>query len=259
MLPKRPTLDELPMGVPRPARFTTSTQAARLFLVSLIVFAVGLLWHLADLDLGDMNALKAHGHTTLAHVIGKHITHGKSNTYYLDYTFDGEGVWVDGKESVGKDEYEDTEHGEPIQVTFLPSLPQTYRLGTMTQARIEAQRSRWLWGEFGAFVFFGLMLVAAEANFRQHLSLLRHGLAVVGTVTDRSISPSRKAFFVTYQFTVDGRFAVESRSYSKKVTCLPRFYEQTELGQPLTILYNPPCPSQNIPYRMLTDVTLSER
>jgi len=259
MLPETPTLDELPMGVPRPARFTTSTQAARLFLLSLLVCVVGLLWHLADLDLGDMNALKARGHTTLARVVGKHITHSKSDTYYLDYTFDGDGIWVDGKESVGKDEYEDTQYGEPIQVTFLPSLPQTHRLGAMTRERIQAQQSRWLWGQFGAFVFFGLMLVAAEANFRQHLSLLRDGLAVAGTVTDRSISPSQKAFFVTYQFAVDGRFAVESRSHSRKVTCTQSFYGQTELGQVLTVLYDPARPSRSIPYRMLTDVALSKR
>lgn len=259
MLPETPALDELTPDVPRTARFTTSTQVSRLFLLLLLLFAVGLLGWLASRDLGNMNALKVRGHTTLAHVVGKHITQGKSTSYYLDYTFDGDGIWVDGEESVGEDEYADAQNGEPIQVTFLPSCPQTYDLGTMTQERIRARQRVWLWGEFGAFVFFGLSLVGTEVALRQHLSLLRDGSVAAGTVTDRSISPSQKAFFVTYQFTVDGRFAVESKSHSKKFTCTQPFYEQTELGQVLKVLYNPACPSQNIPYRMLTDVTLSKR
>lgn len=259
MIPKISSSDELTTDIPRPARFTASTQVSRLFLLLLLVSAVGLLWWLASRDLGDMNALKVRGHITLAHVVGRHITEGKSKAYYLDYTFDGNGIWVDGAESVGEDEYSDTQPGTAIEVTFLPSRPQTYRLGTVTQERIQAQQSKWLWGELGAFVFFSLLLIGTEATFRQHLSLLRDGSAVAGTVTDRSISPSQKAFFVTYQFTVDGRFAVESRSHSKKVTCTQSFYEQTELGQVLTVLYNPARPSQNIPYRMLTDVTLSNR
>lgn len=259
MLPDTSVPDELPPEVPRPAKFTASTQVSRLFLLALLLFAVGILWWLADRDLGNMAALKARGQTAMAHVVGKHITQGKSTSYYLDYTFDGDGIWVDGKESVGRDEYEDNRPGEAIQVTFLPSRPDTYLLGAVTQARIEARQGRWLWGEFGAFVFFSLLLIGAEATFRQHLSLLRDGSVAVGTITDRSISPSQNGFFVTYQFTVDGRFAVESRSHSKKVVCTQPFYEQTELGQVLTILYNPASPSQNIPYQMLTDVALSNR
>ncbi len=256
--------DELTTDVPRAANFKTSTHVSRLFLLLLLFFVVGFVWWLADCDLGDLNTLKAHGRTTLAHVVGRHISHGKSDCYYLDYTFDGDGIWVDGiwvdgMEGVGEDEYRDTRRGTAIEVTFLPSRPETYRLGTVTPARIEAQRSRWLWGELGAFVLFGLLLIGMEATYRQHLSLLRDGLAVEGTVTDRSPGPVHKAFCVTYQFMVDGRFAVESRSYSNKVTCSQLFYEKTELGQPLTVLYNPACPSQNIPYRMLTDVILSKQ
>ncbi len=262
MLPETSVPDELPPEVPRPAKFTASTQVSRLFLLALLLFAVGLLWWLADRDLGNMAALKARGHTTLAHVVGKHITQGKSTSYYLDYTFDGDGIWVDGEESVGEDEYTDAQNGEPIQVTFLPSHPETYRLGAVTQARIMARQGRWLWGGLAASAVLGLLLACAEANFRQHLALLRDGSVAAGTVTDRSIKPissSQKAFYVTYQFTAEGRFAVANRSYLKKVTCTQRFYEQTELGQLLTILYDPARPSQSIPYRMLRDVTLPNR
>lgn len=262
MILETSALDELTTDGSRAAKFTASTQASRLFLLLLLVFAVGLLGYLADRDLGDLSALKAHGRTTYAHVADKHITHGKSDTYYLDYTFDGDGTWVDGDKSVGRDEYEDTRPGEPIEVTFLPSRPETHRLGTVTQARIQKRQGGWLWGGLAAFAFFGLLLAGVEATFRRHLTLLRDGSVAAGTVTDRSTSPissSQKAFFVTYQFTAEGRFAVASRSYSKKVTCSQRFYEQAELGQVLTILYHPAHPSQSIPYRMLTDVTLFRR
>ena len=259
MIPEISALDELTTDVPRPARFTTSSQAARLFLLFLLIFSVGLLWHLADRDLGNMNALKSHGRTALAHVIGKHTTQGKSTGYYLEYDFNVNGVWVYGDESVDEDEYTEGRPGGAIIVTFLPSRPETYALGAVTQGRVEAQQSRWLWGEFGALVFFGLLLIGTEAAFRRHLSLLRDGSVAAGTITERSKSPSQKEFCVTYQFFVDGRFAVESKSHSKKFTCLQPFYEQTEVGQALTILYDPARPSQNIPYRMLTDVTLSTK
>lgn len=254
MLPETSVPDELPPEVPRPAKFTASTQVSRLFLLALLLFAVGLLWWLADRDLGNMAVLKARGHTTLAHVVGKHITQGKSTSYYLDYTFDGDGIWVDGEESVGEDEYTDAQNGEPIQVTFLPSRPQTYDLGTMTQERIQARQSVWLWGEFGAFVFFGLLLIGTEVTFQRHLSLLRDGSVATGTVTDlRSPGAPQGLFHVAYQFKADGTL------YSERVLCPQRFHEQTDLGQTLTILYDPAHPSRSIPYRMLTDVALSNR
>ena len=259
MIPEISARDELTTDVPRPARFTTSTQAARVFLLLLVVFSVGFLCYLADRDLGDMNALKAHGRTTLAHVTGKHITQGKSISYSLEYDFKVDGDWVYGDKNVSEDVYADTRPGVALLVTYLPSRPETYALGAMTQGRVEAQQSRWLWGDSGALVFFGLLLIGAEVTFRRHLSLLRDGSVAAGIIIERSAGASQKEFCVTYQFLAEGRFAVESKSHSTKLSCTQSFYEQTEMGQGLTILYSPAHPSQNIPYRMLTDVTLSHR
>ena len=257
MLPENSKLaGELSANVPRSAKYTTSTQALRLFLLVLLVFAVGLICRLADRDLGDLNALNAHGRTTLARVEDKHVTHGKSDSYSLDYDFQVNGVWVYGNESVDQDEYAAFSPGDTLPVTFLPSYPETYRLGEITPSRIEAQQGKWRWGELAALFSLGLILICAEITFRQHLILLRDGVVTSGTVTDRSANASKRVFSVTYDFTVDGRFAAPSRSYSKKVACTQPFYEQAELGQALTILYRPANPSQSIPYRTLTDVIL---
>lgn len=259
MLPETSDLvGELSANVPRPVKYRTSTQAIRLFLLILLVFAVGFLCWLADRDLGDLNDLNAHGRTTLARVEDKHVTHGKSDSYSLDYDFHENGVWVYGSKFVDQDEYAAFSPGDTLPVTFLPSRPETYRLDEITPARIEAQQERWLWGELAVFFSFGLILVCVEAMFRQHLALLRDGSITVGVIT-RSADASKKEFSVTYKFTVDGKFSTATTSYSKKVACTQPFYEQIELGQALTILYLPANPSQSIPYRMLTDVTLSDR
>ena len=259
MLPEHSDFEnELLVNVPRSAQFTTSTQLTRLCLLTLLVFAVGLLWWLAGRDLGVLNALKTQGRMTLAHVDDKHIVHGKSDSYYLDYLFKINKTWVYGNESVDQDDYTAASLGDALPVTFLPSDPQIYRLGAITQPRIDAQQNRWRWGELVAFLVFGLLLDCMEVIFRQHLALLRNGVAVAGIVTDRSTDASKKVFSVTYLFTADGRFATATTSYSKKVDCTQPFYEQAELGQALMILYHPANPSQSIPYRMLTDVTLSD-
>ena len=258
MFPETSTPDGLTSDVPRAVQFTASTEAARLFLfLSVVLVAYSLGW-LHVRDISTLNALKAHGRTTLARVIGKHSTQGKSISYSLEYDFIVGSDWVYGDENVSEDVYAETRNGAALPVTFLPSHPETYERGTVTQERIQARQSAWLWGETWAFAFFGLLLLGMEATLRRHLLLLRGGTAVAGTVTDRSMDPARKEFSVTYEFTVDGRFAVERRSHSKKVICNRSFHELMETGRALTVLYNPARPSQSIPYRMLTDVTLGK-
>lgn len=253
MIPETSVPDELTTDTPRAAEFTTSTQAARLFLLLSIVFLSGFLGWLHDRDLGRLKALKAQGHTTLARVVGKHTAHSKSTTYYLDFTFDGDGIWVNGAENVGENEYTDTQPNQTIPLTFLPSYPQTYELGTVTEERIQERQRVWLWGEFGFFACFGLLLFGTEATRRRHLSLLRDGSIALGIVTDRSMRPPQGPPQVKYQFATDGKL------YSEKVCTTHRLYEQAEIGQALTVLYDPAHPAQSIPYRMLTDVTLSDR
>ncbi len=239
--------------VPRSARFTTAAQVSRLFLLLFVAAVAVLLGWLQNRDLSRLKALKVQGHTTLARVVGKHTSVGKSTSYYLEYTFDGDGIWVNGAENVGEDEYTDAQPNETIQVTFLPSYPQIYELGTMTEERIEARQDVWLWGEFAASAFLGLLLFGTEATRRRHLSLLCGGSVASGIVTDHSTGPSQGVFHVTYQFTADGRL------YSEKVSSTQRFHQQAELGQVLTVLYDPARPSHSIPYRMLTDVFLSQQ
>jgi len=250
MLPETCAPNGLTDDVPRAARFTTSTQVSRLSLLLFIACVACLLGWSHDRDLGRMNALKAQGRAALAHVVGKHTFVGKSTSYYLEYTFDGDGIWVNGDESVGEDEYNDTRPGEVIPVTFLPSYPQIYEIGTMTEERIQARQGVWLWGEGAAFAFFSLWVLGMESTFRRHLSLLRNGTVTLGVVTNRSTRPPQGPPQVTYQFVADGK------TYSEKISTSFRFYEQAELGKTLTILYDSARPSHSIPYRMLRDVFL---
>lgn len=253
MLPETCAPDGLTDDVPRAARFTARTHASRLLLLLFIAGVACLLGWLHDRDLGRMNALKAQGRASLAHVVGKHTHDGKFATYYLEYDFKARGVWQYGERSVSEDEYAGSRRGGAALVTYLPSQPETFVFGTMTPARIQAWQDAWLWGEGAASALLGLLFFGTEATRRRHLALLRDGTVTLGTVTDRSIGPLQGSPQVTYQFLADGK------PYSEKISTTYRFYEQVEQGKTLTVLYDPACPSHSIPYRVLTDVTLAKR
>lgn len=250
MLPETSAPDGLTDDVPRAARFTARTHASRRLLLLFIVSVACLLGWSHDRDLERMNALKAQGRSALAHVVGKHMSGGKSTSYHLEYDFKASGVWQYGERSVTEDEYAGSGRGEAALVTYLPLHPETFVFGAMTQGRIQQRQDLWLWGEGGAFALFSLWVFGMESTFRRHLSLLRNGMVALGAVTERSTRPPQGPPQVTYQFMADGR------SYSEKISTDFRFYEQAELGKTLTVLYDPTRPSHSIPYRVLKDVSL---
>ena len=254
MLPETSAPDGLTDDIPRAARFTTSTQVSRLSLLLFIVCVACLLGWSHDRDLGRMNALKAQGRASLAHVVGKYTSQGKSTSYYLEYDFKkANGAWQYGEKSVSENEYAGSRPGEAAMVTYLPSQPETFVFGAMTPTRIQARQDAWLWGEGAAFAFFSVWLIGMEATFRRHLSLLRDGTVTLGVVTDRGMRSPQGPPQVTYQFLAD------SKPYSEKIGTTYRFYEQVEQGKTLTVLYDPARPSHSIPYRVLTDVALAKR
>ena len=253
MLPETCAPDGLTDDVPRAARFTARTHASRLLLLLFIAGVACLLGWLHDRDLRRMNALKVQGRASLAHVVGKHTSQGKSTSYYLEYDFSVGRVWQYGERSVSEDEYAGSGLGEAAQVTYLPPHPETFVFGTMTRARIQERQSLWLWGEGAALAFFSLWAFGMESTLRRHLSLLRNGAVTLGVVTERSTRPPQGPPQVTYQFVAGGK------PYSEKISTDFRFYERAELGKTITVLYDPGHPSHSIPYRVLTDVALAKR
>lgn len=242
---------ELQGSIPRRVRYTAGTQISRLVLLLLLVGGVWLISWLGTRDLKDLTALRSHGEQIQAQVIGEHKSHGKSTTYYVDYSFMGSGELVDSDEDVSRSTYYATHPGDTLLVTYLPTHPKTHRVGVVDGARVTAQRIRWTIGTLVTLAVFGLILWAVESNRRRHRQLLAEGMPVQGIVTDhRMIQGKNTTYYVTYQFPGP------AGTLTKKITVSRSFYHQNNPGTPLTVLYHPVKPTNNQPYRALTDVRL---
>ncbi len=244
---------ELTDRTPHAARFTGGTQVGRLAVLALTAGGLWLVCWLASRDLGDLVALRAAGRPTTARVTGRHESHGKSTTYYLDYEFEGNGQQVEDDEAVSESEYDDTSIGTAIPVVYLPSDPQTHRIGAVNDARIARSRTAWGVGALVTLIVLGGILWANEATRRNHLRLLREGVPVVGVVLDRNVVQAKSTtYYVQYRFT-----APPASAQVKKVSVTKRLYDECAPGTPLTVLHEYARPANNVPYRALSDVRLT--
>lgn len=243
---------ELSGPVPRPARFTRGTQVARFLLLALLVAGVWLVCGLASRDLADLAALRTSGRQVTASVMGKHETHGKSTSYYLDYGFLGNWTWVSDDESVSRSEYNAASLGDPILVTYLPSHPKTHRVGQVDEARVARARTAWTWGGGVTFVVLGLILLVAEANYRNQRRLLREGIPVTSEVMDRKSVPGKSTtYYIWYRYPLPN-----GGEETKKLSVSSRVYDQCPPGRAVTVLYDPNRPANSRPYRAITAATL---
>lgn len=111
---------------------------------------------------------------TAAQITGKHIEGGgRSTIHYTDYAFYANGVRVDDKENAALFQYDQSPSSGTLPVTFLPSYPQTHRVGAVTPGSIQRQRVVWVFRVLGACVFWGLLLSLLDFLLRQRLGMLR--------------------------------------------------------------------------------------
>lgn len=220
----------------------------------MLALLIGVTWLVAwcgTRDIGDLTALLNHGVTTTAHVTDKHVHHGKSTSYAVDYSFTVDREEVDSQESVSSWEYDNANIGDPIRVTYLPEDPQTHRVGDVTRDRLDTQQSHWHMGTAAAAIALGLILLAAEMNYRGYRRLLEEGVPVTGTVTDQRMVRGKSAtYYLLYEFP--GPLGTQTN----KVTVSYRVYATSSPGEHLTVLYDPAKPKYNRPYCALTDARL---
>jgi hypothetical protein len=244
---------ELQGRTPRRVRYTGGTQGARLFVWLLLLGGGGLIAHFGTNDVRQLNALQAHGEQTQAHITDRHITHGKHDSYYLDYMFMTDKGMVSDDEEVSHQDYSDTSDGTPLTVTYLPENPDTHRVGIVDDRYIQRSVKDWLIGGSITALVLGLFVFFTEKNFRNHRALLENGIAVTGRITNRYLVQGSKSnsYFVQYEFDGPGGMISGKASVSRTI------YDQTQPETPTTILYNPTRPNNNRPYSLLTDVRLA--
>ncbi|WP_119324210.1 DUF3592 domain-containing protein [Capsulimonas corticalis] len=242
---------------PRPARFTTGTQTARVTMVLLLLGTFGLLSWLGMRDMNELRALQAHGRMMGALITDKTVRHGKHDTYYLDYDFYVNQTFVTDRSSFDYGTWDNAVIGGSIPVTYLPANPHTYRLGVMTEDRIAGQGRAWFWTSIVALAILGLFTGALEWTFQEQLTLMRDGVAVAGFVMGREVIHStdyrnrnaRPKCYVTYTIPIGpaGRiYKVETPSWS--------LMYDLDVSQPLVVLCDPAQPARNRPLFLMTAV-----
>jgi hypothetical protein len=248
---------ELTGPTPRPVRFTEATQAVRLFLLFLLVGGLLLMVWLASRDLGDLQALHARGKVAQAEILDRWVGHGKSDSYWLKYAFGVSGDVIYGETSVTREQYARTAVGESLTVTYLPSDPETHRVGEVTADRVTDERVNWTMGSLAVGLVLGLLFAGTEAHYRYRRRLLRDGVAVVGVVTGRRAVQSKSTeYYVRYEYPLRGQPLTDPWRQGE-VPVSGGLYAALREGQPLTILYLPWHPPTSLPYRTLTCVTLA--
>jgi hypothetical protein len=197
--------------------------------------------------------LQTHGQTASGMVLTKYIARSSSHsdrssstpTYWVTVRFSTEaGKVIKGKAQVEVDTWDALIERHPIQVTYLPSAPQTYR--------IEGETSTWIL----PFIFAGigaLFTIVGGAVFwsglrsRRVTERLRHsGMTVEATVT--SIGPGSvringvKQWVIRYEFTD----AAGRKRTGISFPMAPEEAEAWDAGQHGFIRYDPRAPGKSL-------------
>lgn len=237
---------------PRRAGFTSSAIALRRFLLLLLITGPMIYVFYATQDMRQIQALRYHGLAVQATVTSKHISHGKSDSYYLDYEYVQGSTMISDDDNVGESVYEQTNVGDPLTITYLPSDTSVYCAGVVTDDRVSGRETNWvLWGiilvALLAAIFFGV--VNAQKN---QLFLLTYGSPATAMVTDRRVIKGKTVTYrLMYQFEVNGQL------YPKSIQVTSSIYNLALPQSPLTVLYDPQNPANCSPFFALTSVYIS--
>jgi hypothetical protein len=234
--------------VPRLAKYTVWSMVGFVLLLG-FVFAIPAI-HITMQH--KIERLTKEGHTSPAIVSGKHVSRGKSNTYYIHLAFLTENDdHAETRVTVSSTEYDEIQIGDRWNelVTYVPSDPSINVVGPIDGIRSDE--------------YFYLVLVligVAVALFigyqsRRQLLLLTNGELAEGRILE--IGKSGKNWKLRYEFdSPSGRI---EKKYTINRVKVQRAAEKGELqvGTPLTIVYDPMNTKWNVPYALMTRAKLT--
>jgi len=248
---------ELQIPTPRPVRFTWKSRFLRYFLFNALL--IGLVWGqwLVTTDIRELEQLADSGRVTQGTVSRRHVTYGKKTKYFLDYYYRVEGVGrgvqvfsdtvqVEFADFYGKDD------GSPIPVTYLPSDPETHRMGGVNALRVADSRDH----DYGLFLFFGVVSVVlvggVEIYNQGRRLLLRDGQVVIGQVIDHKIVRGKST---TYKLVY--RYEVPFNDMVYREVCVSHaLFTQFNDGDDITVLYRENRPNYGTPYITITEAEI---
>lgn len=138
-------------------------------LLNVLMFGLGA-WVLARsaVSLERQHELDVHGVTTTGVATGGEETGGKSSAYYVDFTFNVNGLHHRGRSMISRRDFEKGQSGDAIGITYLPGDPSVCRsVNSIARERAEDQRRSPLF-LFGLLVLYdGLIAYAIRRRARK--------------------------------------------------------------------------------------------
>lgn len=232
---------ELRGPTPRPLRFRTGTQLARVFLVLLCLGIPLLLGALLDGARQQAEQLARQGRIVQARVTSRHAS-GRSDGYSLNYEFPLDGRTETGSQSVSEAVYDRTSAGDPLTITYLPAHPGVQRLGKVDAANVKEERMTEGLILGMLLPVFGGLAGYLEWYFRRQLSLLRNGVAVRADLVEWSEpGPGRyPLYYITYEYDVPN-----GQRLRKTLPVKAQIGAALVRQQTATVLYNPRKPQES--------------
>jgi hypothetical protein len=240
---------ELSGPTPRRIRPTSFISAKgiyllRAFLIPFILVGLG-----AVLALLGALGLTLFGRTTTGQIVHRTEIPGKRSVYRIEYGFVVQGRVYYAIDNINSTVYAEAQVGSAVPVKYLPLLPRYQSIALLRGVNETAG--------IGMPLFFGLIwngvtcvfLWIAYALPAIQRALYRSGRVTVGRIIDkhRTSSDGSRSYALKYEFVPE--IGASSRPFRGSTSVSAAQYKAVEIGDCLTILYDPGKPHRSVAYR----------
>jgi hypothetical protein len=144
-----------------------ATQALRLMLLLGVIAVSGFGLWMGGSDFREVRALQTEGRTTEAQIITIQTVGATRTTRQIGYAFRVGAVVATGQMEISRNELKNLRMGNPLVVTYLPSQPQTYRLGLVDSGRVMRRGAMLALFVLRGLAWFGLPFLFLESQRRR--------------------------------------------------------------------------------------------
>jgi len=181
----------------------------------------------------------ANGAPITATVDGTHVTHGKHTNYYVDYDYMLDGADHTDSQSVNWQTYDDTSEGQIFRGKAMKLWGHYFSETELSDVRAGAMKGLAIAG-----VWIVVLLGIGWQYWIRRRFLVQNGTAIASAITDKTIVRGKSsAYFI--HFTFEAR---EGGSFSGKTVTTRKNYDQAQVGQMITVIYDPMKPKRNMAY-----------
>jgi hypothetical protein len=162
-------------------------------------------WIVSWKRIAVLDELRKSGVQTEAHVTDKQIRSGKSRTYRLEYAFDLRSGVQTGSAKVSRSQYEDTQRGDSLLITYLPREPGEQVLGAVDEERVDGLKRTWQWAYFGITLVGALLYGLLMRTYKWQVELLRNGVVADARIISSDLRSTGKSTSrrLTFEFETE--------------------------------------------------------